>query len=34
MPNSLAVKSKTEEEYKFVLFGRDAWEQKINELTT
>ena len=30
MPNSLAVKSKKGEEYRFVLFGRSAWEIKIN----
>jgi|TARA_B110001454_G_C12645427_1_gene403065 hypothetical protein len=31
MPNSLAINSKTGEEYKFVLFRRNAWEVKINE---
>jgi len=31
IPNSLAINSKTGEEYKFVLFGRNAWEVKINE---
>jgi hypothetical protein len=31
MPNSLAINSKAGEEYKFVLFGRNAWEVKINE---
>jgi hypothetical protein len=31
MPNSLAVHTKSGEEYRFVLFGRDAWQEKINE---
>jgi hypothetical protein len=31
MPNSLAVHSKSGEEYRFVLFGRGAWQAKINE---
>jgi len=34
IPNSLAVKCKKGEEYKFVLFGRNAWEIKINENTS
>ena len=31
MPNSLAVYTKTGDEYRFVLFGRSAWQEKINE---
>tara|TARA_B100001250_G_C19791094_1_gene786531 strand:- start:1782 stop:2105 length:324 start_codon:yes stop_codon:yes gene_type:complete len=31
IPNSLAVFSKEGDEYRFVLFGRSAWEIKINE---
>ena len=31
MPNSLAVYIKTGDEYRFVLFGRSAWQEKINE---
>jgi len=31
MPNSLAVYTKSGEEYRFVLFGRGAWQLKINE---
>jgi len=31
MPNSLAVHTKTGDEYRFVLFGRGAWQEKINE---
>ena len=31
MPNSLAVHTKSGEEYRFVLFGRGAWQAKINE---
>ena len=31
MPNSLAVHTKTGDEYRFVLFGRSAWQEKINE---
>ena len=31
MPNSLAVHTKSGEEYRFVLFGRGAWQEKINE---
>ncbi len=34
MPNSLVIKSKEGEEYKFVLFGRNAWEVKINDITS
>ena len=30
MPNSLAVHTKTGNEYRFVLFGRGAWQEKIN----
>ena len=32
MPNSLAVKFKNGEEHRFVLFGRSAWEIKINSM--
>ena len=31
MPNSLAVNTKTGDEYRFVLFGRGAWQEKIKE---
>tara|TARA_A100001035_G_scaffold255329_1_gene229811 strand:+ start:583 stop:906 length:324 start_codon:yes stop_codon:yes gene_type:complete len=31
MPNSLAVHTKIGDEYRFVLFGRSAWQEKINE---
>ena len=31
MPNSLAVNTKTGDEYLFVLFGRGAWQEKIKE---
>ncbi|MCP4491833.1 MAG: hypothetical protein GY820_31680 [Gammaproteobacteria bacterium] len=31
MPNSLAVYTKTGEEYRFVLFGRGAWVEAIDE---
>ena len=31
MPNSLAVNTKTGDEYCFVLFGRGAWQEKIKE---
>tara|TARA_B100000963_G_scaffold56823_1_gene44856 strand:- start:1976 stop:2302 length:327 start_codon:yes stop_codon:yes gene_type:complete len=31
MPNSLAVHTKSGEEYRFVLFRRSAWQEKINE---
>jgi len=31
MPNSLAVYTKTGNEYRFVLFGRGAWAAAINE---
>jgi len=30
MPNSLAVHTRTGDEYRYVLFGRSDWQEKIN----